>query len=473
VGPGPNVGATTQRRRRRRLGASLALLAVLVYGVVDDLLTQMRLHHAQAHLTLARSELQETSRRLVTSAQTLKVINVTKTADQASLNEMSGKLTSTKQQLAQANQGLNLQNLSITTLDACVSGVQQAVKLLQNGAQQEAINTIRGVAGPCKSVQGRNPDGPVYPFDFPDPDVIDVSGTYYAYGTNSAGGNIQIIKSSDLSDWKTVGDALPKAASWASTGYTWAPGVLRHRRRFLLYYATDDRLSPGSKECISVATARRPGGPFIDSSNAPLVCQASLGGSIDPAPYTDATGKPYLTWKSNGAAGQPAKIWSEALSPSGTAMARRSSPTALLQPSQPWEGSVVEGPYMWTTGGSYYLFYSGNNWNSSAYAIGVAVCRGPLGPCTKPLSGPLYASTPDLAGPGGASVFADAQGNTWVAFHAWLPGAVGYPNARLLFVRPLASLGTLPPPFAAHGAAPRPTHGTSVRGTTTRSHAGE
>jgi hypothetical protein len=450
----------------------LALLGVLVYGVVDDLLTQMRLHDAQAHLTIARSKLQQTSRHLVTSEQTLKVINVTKTANQTSLNEMSGELASTKQQLAQANQGLNLQNLSITTLDACVSGVQQAVKLLQTGAQQEAINTIRGVAGACKSVQGGNPDGPAYPFDFPDPDVINVSGTYYAYATNSAGGNIQIIKSTDLSHWKTVGDALPKAASWASTGYTWAPGVLRHRRRYLLYYATDDRLGLGSKECISVATARRPGGPFIDSSSAPLMCQASLGGSIDPAPYTDATGKPYLTWKSNGAGGQPATIWSEALSPSGTAMARRSSPTVLLQPSQPWEGSVVEGPYMWASGGSYYLFYSGNNWNGSAYAIGVAVCRGPLGPCAKPLSGPLYTSKPNLEGPGGASLFADAQGNTWVAFHGWLPGAVGYPNARLLFVRPLASLGSLPPPLPAHAATPSPTNRTPVRGTTSRSHAG-
>jgi hypothetical protein len=405
---------------------------------------------------MARSRLTRTSRHLVASEQTLKVINVTKAANQASLNDMSGELASTKQQLAQADQGLNLQNLSISTLDACVSGVQQAVTLLQQGAQQEASNAIRGVAGVCKTVQGANPDGPAYPFDFPDPDVVDVSGTYYAYGTNSAGGNIQIFRSTDLSHWKTVGDALPKAASWASTGYTWAPGVLRHRRRYLLYYATDDRLSLGSKECISVATARRPGGPFVDSSSAPLICQTSLGGSIDPAPYTDATGRPYLTWKSNGAGGQPATIWSEALSPSGTAMARRSSPTVLLRPSQQWEGSVVEGPYMWTSGGSYYLFYSGNNWNSTAYAIGVAQCRGPLGPCTKPLGGPLYTSKPNLEGPGGASVFADAQGNPWVAFHGWLPGAVGYPNARLLFVRPLGSLGALPPPLPAGSTTASP-----------------
>jgi beta-xylosidase len=141
-------------------------------------------------------------------------------------------------------------------------------------------------------------------------------------------------------------------------------------------------------------------------------------------------------------------------------MARRSSPTALLQPSQPWEASVVEGPFMWSSGGSYYLFYSGNNWNSASYAIGVAVCQGPLGPCTKPLAGPFFASKPNVAGPGGASVFQDSQGNPWIAFHAWLPGAAGYPNARLLFVRPLASLGGLPPGYPTGAGTPSGPHRT-------------
>jgi hypothetical protein len=29
------------------------------------------------------------------------------------------------------------------------------------------------------------------------------------------------------------------------------------------------------------------------------------------------------------------------------------------------------------------------------------------------------------------------QGTLWLAFHAWLAGAVGYPNSRLLFLRPV------------------------------------
>lgn len=442
-GVSPVVSAP-HRSRIYTNAACLALLGLLSFGLVDNLLTQVRLHHAQVHLATTRNALDRTSRHLAAAQKALGVTIAAKTAQQTSLNQLAGELALAKQDLAQATQGVELQNVDITTLDSCVMGVQQAVRDLQAGDQQSAISAIGGVAAPCENLQGSNPGGPAYPFDFPDPDVIDVGGTYYAYGTNSAGGNIQIIESNDLSHWKTVGDALPKPASWTSTGYIWAPGVLRHRGQFLLYYATVSGSGLSSKQCISVARARHPGGPFVDSSSGPLVCQASRGGSIDPAPYTDGSGKLYLAWKSNGEGGQPSTIWGEALSRSGITMARHSSPTAMLVPSQPWEASVVEGPFMWSSKGSYYLFYSGNNWNSASYAIGVAVCRGPLGPCTKPLAGPFYASKPNLAGPGGASVFRDPRGNAWIAFHAWLPDAVGYPNARLLFVRPLATLGSLP-----------------------------
>lgn len=452
-GSGEPAQPPPRRHQLRRITACLALVGLFAYGVVDDLLTQVRLHHAQVDLRVTRGELSQTSQRLAGAARTLTTTRAAKAAHQVVLNQLAGEVASAEQHLDRDNQGLELQSADITTLDTCVSGVQQAVKDLQAGEQQAAIDTIGGVARPCESLQGSTPGGPAYPFDFPDPDVIDVGGTYYAYGTNSAGGNIQIIDSRDLSHWKTVGDALPKPASWSSTGSIWAPGVFRHRGQFLLYYATVDGSGLGSRQCISVARARRPGGPFVDSSSAPLVCQASLGGSIDPAPYTDGSGKPYLTWKSNGGGGQPSTIWAQGLSPSGIAMAPHSTPTALLQPSQPWEASVVEGPFMWSSGGSYYLFYSGNNWNSGSYAIGAAVCQGPLGPCTKPLSGPFYASNANLVGAGGASVFRDPQGSTWVAFHAWLPGAVGYPNTRLLFVRPLTSMGTLPLGYPAGGQA--------------------
>ncbi len=192
-----------------------------------------------------------------------------------------------------------------------------------------------------------------------------------------------------------------------------------------------------------MATADQPEGPFTDESSSPLECQPSLGGSLDPSPFIDTDGKVYLEWKSNGGTG-PATIWSEQLDPAGTGFAANATPAQLLQPDQAWEAGVVEAPDLVTSGGRYFLFYSGNNWDSANYAVGVATCTGPLGPCTKPLSQPILASSQSAEGPGGESVFTDTSGSYWIAFHAWIPGAVGYPHSRDLFLRRLDLSGAVP-----------------------------
>ena len=51
------------------------------------------------------------------------------------------------------------------------------------------------MSGPCTQLAGGTSTGLVYPFDFPDPSVILVGQTYFAYATNSVAGNIQIIDS--------------------------------------------------------------------------------------------------------------------------------------------------------------------------------------------------------------------------------------------------------------------------------------
>ena len=148
------------------------------------------------------------------------------------------------------------------------------------------------------SARRRCRHGLVYPFDFPDPDVIVVGRTYFAYATNSVAGDIQIIESTDLTHWTAVGSALQSLPAWAAANYTWAPSVAQIGGIFLLYYAVD--LAGSGTECISVATSGQPQGPFIDKSTAPLECQKSLGGSIDPFTFIDSSGSAYLLWKSGG-----------------------------------------------------------------------------------------------------------------------------------------------------------------------------
>jgi beta-xylosidase len=207
-----------------------------------------------------------------------------------------------------------------------------------------------------------------------------------------------------------------------------------------MYYTAE--FAPSGTQCISVATANSPAGPFVDNSVLPLECQESLGGSIDPSAFTDANGVPYLVWKS-GSTGS-SKIWSQQLNAAGTGFASDTNPAQLLTPDEGWEGGTVEAPDLVLVNGHYFLFFSGNDWNSANYAVGVAGCAGPLGPCTDASPNPILSSGPQTAGPGGEAFFVDAKGNFWMAFHAWVPGAVGYPNSRDLYVRALNLSGPLP-----------------------------
>ena len=417
-------------------------------GIIADLHVRSELRQARSTLQVTRVHLALTVGKLSSVEATLGKTTSQRAALQVELTTTSqelatakASLSTTQAGLSDANKSLASQGVNIAKLNTCLGGVERALNQIAVGNNSGAVASISGVSSSCQALQGQGTGGSVYPFDFPDPDVIRVGSVYYGYATNSAAGNIQLIQSSDLVHWTVDGDALSHLASWAHSGYTWAPGVFELNGTFVLYYAVVDGTT--GKECISVAVAADPQGPFVDNSTAPLECQIDLGGSIDPSPFLDASGTPYLVWKSQGTAGQPSAIWSSQLTADGTGLAG-SAAEILVRPSQSWEGGVVEGPSMLLWSGRYYLFYSANDWDSANYAIGVATCQGPIGPCSKPLAHALLGSQEGMSGPGGPSLFADQDGQLWMAFHAYLPTAVGYPNSRLLFLRRLAFADNVP-----------------------------
>ena len=65
-------------------------------------------------------------------------------------------------------------------------------------------------------------------------------------------------------------------------------------------------------------------------------------------------------------------------------------PVRLITRDQDWEDPLIENPSLTLHDGKYYLVYSGNWWESPAYALGYAVCESPLGPCVKPLDEPWF-----------------------------------------------------------------------------------
>ncbi len=430
-------------RRRHRLGALAALVAVgvLIASVVTDVQAHTRSRQEHQLLAAATSDLVRArgalaaangSRQLAVKHRSTLLLE-----DGFTLQVLAAANTS----LAGTTQAAYLQGLDIGTLQTCLGGVNGALTDISNRNNGRVGGDLTAVSAACLTLAGGNTSGLVYPFDFPDPYVLPVGGTTYAYATNSAEGNIQIIASTDLVHWNPVGNALPRLPAWAAPNATWAPSVLPIGGQYVLYYSAV--VPNGGEQCISAATAAQPQGPFVDTSTAPMACQANLGGSIDPSPFVDINGTPYLEWKTIGANGQPPTIWSQQLDPAGTGLVG-SGAVPLLSPGQSWEGGVVEAPDLVAVAGRYFLFYSGNNWNSANYAVGVATCTGPLGPCTKPLAQPILASGSGVAGPGGASVFADSSGTLWIAFHAWAAGAVAYPHSRDLYLRRLSFAGPMP-----------------------------
>jgi hypothetical protein len=435
--------ADLRRSRRRRwvsaLGAVLCL-GVLAAAIWTDVDARTRNRDEQAALAAANAHLARLRHDLAVTQYATAVTFNKRDALQTSIDSTMSQLAVTNGSLANLNVHEFVQGVGINTLETCLGGVKSAFVKVAAKDNTQAAKDISAVSGACTQLAGGTSAGLVYPFDFPDPAVILVGQTYYAYATNSVAGNIQIIDSGDLTHWTAIGNALPSLPAWAKPNATWAPSVALVGGNYVLYYAV--RVAGNGKECISVATASQPQGPFTDASAAPLECQKALGGSIDPSSFIDTNGTPYLVWKSGGPGSS--KLWSEQLEPTGTAFVAGASPTSLLVPDQPWESGTVEAPDLVTTGGQYYLFYSGNDWNTANYGIGVAKCSGPLGPCSDATPKPILSSGPGITGPGGESVFADTSGNYWIAFHAWIPGAVGFPDSRDLYLRRLTFTGLGP-----------------------------
>lgn len=294
---------------------------------------------------------------------------------------------------------------------------------------------------------------PVFKADFPDAFVLLHGSQFIAYSTNN-GPNVPMATSSDLVHWTFVGDAngkkrdaLPKLGSWAKEGFTWAPEVLQLGSRYLLYYTASDRRK--NAQCIGVAVASDPLGPFVDNNAEPIVCQTDLGGSIDADAFRDADGKLYLYFKNDGnRVHARTSLWGQPLAPDGLSVTGQ--PTELVKDNQAWEERVVEAPTMVRSPAGYELFFSGGffGWNPgegglSPYAMGYASCSSPLGPCTAAPENPILHSFNDrdagcLSGPGHQSIF-EVGARTFMSFHAWEASSScrKVDDNRYLYIAPL------------------------------------
>ncbi len=275
-------------------------------------------------------------------------------------------------------------------------------------------------------------------FDTPDPFLLSAGGKYYLYLSNAFGdatdSNVPVI-SGEPGHWSTVVDALPSVPSWAlSTGdnaNVWDPYVVHLAGRYVMYYSpslSEDPNPSNPTHCIGVALSSKPQGPFEPFGDAPLICQTSLGGDIDAQLFVDPYGPEgkahpdYLIWKSdnNNLRGSgPTTIWAAPMSNNGLSLAGRG--VAIFRPSLHWQEPVLEAPQMvLAPNHTDWLFFSaGTGFYTPRYAMGAAMCAGPLGGCRNVSTRPLVSSNAQGSGPGEETVFVGQDHSTWLLYSPW------------------------------------------------------
>lgn len=278
--------------------------------------------------------------------------------------------------------------------------------------------------------------GRTYRGSFADPEIVEHNGTWFAYGTNTAGLRLPTLTSKNLVDWRPLDrggrkyDPLRRVGNWVTMGKVgrglWAPSVAEVGDGWTVAYSAKAvTLRNDRHNCIGLARGSSPRGPFQPVGRPICSPNADLG-LIDPDIHIDGNGTPWLLWKFSGVKNKrPAGLFVRQLNAQGTDFAPGAETRELLRKQYDWEGRTIENPSMIEFRGVTYLFYSANSWKTKDYATGYAICSGPQGPCVRPKNGHRFLSSARTGnlGPGGATAFV-RNNSLHLLYHAWDPGMV-------------------------------------------------
>ncbi|KAG9518576.1 putative endo-arabinase, partial [Aureobasidium melanogenum] len=281
-------------------------------------------------------------------------------------------------------------------------------------------------------VHKRSESGPHITTDFPDPSILRVGDTWYAFAGQSlydyTSTHIQFATSTDFETWtlQPANDMLPNLPSWvdASKNHVWAPDINHlDDGRFLLYFSAPTYYE-NAPHCIGTATSDTIDGPYVPSDES-FACPADQGGAIDASGFRDADGTRYVVYKidanslgNGGLCGNEVEpilstpILIQQVESDG--VTKVGDTFELITNDSPEDGPLVEGPSMIHSGDTYYLFYSSNCFTTTNYDVAYATSSSPTSGFTK--QGTLFGTGyGGLRGPGGADAAFD---NSHFAFAA-------------------------------------------------------
>ena len=185
---GPCTGAVARR------GAVVLWAGLVVAAVWTDVTARTRAQREEAALAAARAHLETLRHDEALTRIAVAITTGKRNASASSIATTMRQLTAANGSLASTQRTRYLQGASIATLQTCSVASRTPSARSPPRTTTRQPRTSRPSRG--RAPTGRRHDsGLVYPFDFPDPSVILVGQTYYAYATNSVAGNIQIITS--------------------------------------------------------------------------------------------------------------------------------------------------------------------------------------------------------------------------------------------------------------------------------------
>lgn len=184
------------------------------------------------------------------------------------------------------------------------------------------------------------------------------------------------------------GDALPDGPGrWVDRDEgLWAPSVVHYRDRYYLFYTATQKNTSQSDErgrkCIGVAVSKSARGGF-EPRKDPLVCHEG-GWAIDAEAFVGVSERRplYLTYRDDSAAeGYQTAIVTARLDENATRLVKRKR--LLTSAAVTWEHHakkgehdtyIIENPSMIWVDRHWWLFYSGNRWQTEKYSTGIAKC---------------------------------------------------------------------------------------------------
>lgn len=249
-----------------------------------------------------------------------------------------------------------------------------------------------------------------------DPTIFAYGDKYYLYGTNEADASkgYKVFESDDLIHWTSPDGendryVLNKGDAFGTTGF-WAPQVFLYEGTYYMAYTANEQ--------IAIAKSDSPIGPFTQSDKQALLKNTS-NKSIDPFVYFDDDGQVYLYYvELNGGNNICVAKMKDDLS--GIVEGTKKE---CIKARKQWENTnnaswpVAEGPTVIKRNGTYYLFYSANDFRNPDYAVGYATSSSPMGPWKKSNSPLISKNELKINGTGHGDIFTGPNNELYYVLH--------------------------------------------------------